>query len=417
MKSVLRLFFTLTLLILLTQYSYALDIPDTLVLKSDATLWTIKPKTADFYSDYNKTFFKNIEVKPLPDEMPLVEGYLDQGEVEGVDVMKIRQYLESKIAPAIFREREDVTIDMDEFGKVIFEGHGLYGRSLDIEKTAIMIKNALENGIDFLTLPIIREDPDVTVLSDALKQMGIIELFSAGETDFSGSPYNRINNINVGLSKFSGHIIKPNEEFVFGNVLGSVGPETGFKQELVIKGDRTVPEYGGGLCQVSTTTYRAVLAGGFPVTERKNHSYAVSYYAPHGLDATVYPPSPDLKFINDSPAHILMQAFTIGNHAYYNFYGTKDDREVYMIGPYYSGWKSAPPKKTEYSEKLAPGEVQVIGHAVPGLNASWYRQVIHNGSSEDPANFLELIFSNYQARPEFYLVGEKPLTDLSENGY
>jgi len=416
MRLFLRSVFTLTLFFIFISASHALDIPDTLVMKSDATLWTIKPRLADFYSDYNKTLFKDIEIKTLPDEVPLIENYISQGSVEGVDLMKIRQYLESKLAPEIFREREDVTIDMDEFGKVIFEGHGLYGRYLDVEKAAIMIKHALQNGIDFLTLPIIREDPNVTVLNEDLQQMGIIELFSAGETDFSGSPYNRISNINVGLSKFSGHIIKPNEEFVFGNVLGNVGAETGYLPELVIKGDRTVPEYGGGLCQVSTTTYRAVLAAGFPVTERKNHSYAVSYYAPHGLDATVYPPSPDLKFINDSPAHILMQAFTIGNKAYYNFYGTKDDRDVYMIGPYYSAWRSAPPAKTEYSSDLAPGQIKILGHAVPGLNSSWFRQVVHNGNPDDENNFLEHIFSNYQARPEFYLVGEKPLTNL-DNGY
>jgi vancomycin resistance protein YoaR len=416
MKSIFRIFFTFSLFSLFVSTGYALNIPDTLVLKSDATLWTIKPKSADFYSEYNKTFFKDIEIKTLPDEMPLIENYISKGVAEGVDIIKIRDYLESKIAPAVSRVREDVTIDMDKEGKVTFEGHGLYGRNLDIEKAAMIMKYALEQGIEYLTLPIVREDPKVTVLSDDLKQMGIIGLFSAGETDFSGSPVNRINNINVGLSKFNGHIIKPGEEFVFGNVLGEVGPETGFKQELVIKGDRTLPEYGGGLCQVSTTTYRAALAAGFPVTERKNHSYAVSYYAPHGLDATVYPPDPDFKFINDSPANILMQSFTIGNKAYYNFYGTKDVREVYMIGPYYSAWKSAPPKKTEYSEKLAPGEVKVIGHAVPGLNASWFRQVIHNGNPDAENNFLEHIFSSYEARPEFYLVGEKPLTNLG-NGY
>jgi vancomycin resistance protein YoaR len=417
MRLILRLFFILTLFLPFIPAGYALDIPDTLSMKSDSSLWTIKPETADFYSEYDKIFFDGLEIKVPGDELPLVENYVSRDSVKGVDVIKVRDYLERKIAPAISREREDVTIDMDGEGNVIFDGHGLYGRDLDMEKAAIMIRDALEQGVDYLTLPIVREDPKVTVLSDGLKQMGIQELFSGGETDFTGSPVNRINNINVGLSKFNGHIIKPGEEFVFGNVLGNVGRETGFKQELVIKGDRTLPEYGGGLCQVSTTAYRAALAAGFPVTERRNHSYAVSYYAPQGLDATVYPPDPDFKFINDSPAHILMQSFTIGNKAYYNFYGTKDVREVYMIGPYYSGWKSAPPRKTEYSEKLAPGETKIIGHAVPGLNASWFRQVIHNGNTSDPANFLEHIYSSYEARPEFYLVGDKPLVNLSENGY
>ena len=331
--------------------------------------------------------------------------------------MTIRNYFEG-IAEDIYRVKEDVTIDKDEDGNIVFAGSGLFGRQLDIEKATMMLKYALEHDVGFITLPLIREDPVVTVLDPDLQQMGIVELVSGGETDFSGSPYNRIININVGLSKFNGHIIKPGEEFVFGNVLGEVGPETGYKQELVIKGDRTVPEYGGGLCQVSTTTYRAALAAGFPVTMRKNHSYAVSYYTPHGLDATVYPPSPDLKFINDSPAHILMQSFTIGKKAYYNFYGTKDNRDVFMIGPYYSGWTSPPPTKTTYSDNLAPGEVKVLGHAVPGLSSSWYRHVLYNEENEEePKDFLELIFSKYQARPDFYVVGEEEPAEVTENGY
>lgn len=419
MKILFRLFFILTLLSIFGSSCYALNIPDTLTLKTDFKIWTIKPKSADFYSEYNKTFFKNLEIKTPENEISLLDGLISQGLKEGVDIIKIRQYLESKIVPEIFREVQDVTINMDSEGKVIFDGNGLFGRQLDTEKAAIMIKYALEHNVDYLTLPIIKEDPKVTILSEYLQQIGIQELFSSGETDFSGSTHNRINNINVGLNKFNGHIIKPDEEFVFGNVLGTVGPETGYKQELVIKGDQTIPEYGGGLCQVSTTTYRAALAAGFPVTMRKNHSYAVSYYTPHGLDATVYPPSPDLKFINDSPGHILMQAFTIGNKAYYNFYGTKDEREVYMIGPYYSGWASPPPAITKYSEKLAPGEVKILGHAVSGLSSTWYRHVLYNDKKIDGnteiRDFLETIFSKYQARPNYYVVGADQA--VSDNGY
>ncbi len=400
--------------------AHALDVPNQLTLKTDYyKMWSILPKSADFYSDYNKTLFKNIELKLLPEDQKLVEDYVNNTPVEGVDISKIRKYLEDKLAPEIFRQREDVTIDMDDKGVVTFTGNGLYGRYLDIEKSAIMLKNALENNIEFITLPIVKEDPVVTVNNQRLKDLGIKELFSAGETDFTNSPVNRINNIHVGLNKFNGYIIKPNEEFVFGNVLGPVDASTGYKQELVIKGDRTLPEYGGGLCQVSTTCYRAALAGGLPVTQRRNHSYAVSYYTPYGLDATVYPPSADLKFINNSPSSILIQTFTIGSKAYYNFYGTKDDREVYMIGPYYSAWQSPPPKKTEYSNKLAPGETQLLGHAVPGLNSSWFRDVVYNDGEGGNQDFLERIFSKYQARPDFVAIGAaQPVAEDSlENGY
>ncbi|MBN2087814.1 VanW family protein [Candidatus Peregrinibacteria bacterium] len=405
MKFLLRIVSVLIIVLFFTADGYAEGLPNSLVLKTPFRIWTINPNKMDFQSEYEKMYFGDFEVNTDEEDSLFIEGLLETKPVEGIDLKKITAYLEKVIAPELEREKSDVTIDMNEEGKVTFDGYGLYGRKLDIEKTAGMIKYALEHNIEYVHLPFIREEPIVNVLSEDLKTMGIIELFSSGETDFSGSPANRIVNINTGLSKFNGHIIKPNEEFVFGDVLGEVGPETGYKQELVIKGAETIPEYGGGLCQVSTTTFRAALDAGFPILERKNHSYAVSYYTPHGLDATVYPPSPDLKFINDSPAHILMQSFTIGSKAYYNFYGTKDNRESFLIGPYYSGWKAAPPAKTVVDSKLAPGETKVVGHKVSGLDSTWYRHVVYNDETKEEKDNIYTIYSKYQARPDYYLVG------------
>jgi vancomycin resistance protein YoaR len=392
------------------------------ILKTDFKIWTLDLNLEDFANDYEKTFFSNLEIDVPEDQTSWIEPYLERKVVRGYDLTKLIDFLETKIAPAVFREREDVKISEDKDGKIVFEGNGFYGRKLDSTRAALLLREALEKGLTYVNLPLVREDPVVTVESDKLKELGIKDLFSSGETDFSNSPVNRISNIKVGLSKFSGHIIKPGETFVFGEVLGPVEVSTGFKKELVIKGDRTEPELGGGLCQVSTTAYRAVLAAGFPVTERHNHSYAVSYYDPIGLDSTVYPPTVNLRFINDSPASILIQTLTLGNKAYYNFYGTKDDRKVYMIGPYYSARTSPPAKRVEYSTKLAPGEVKILGHPVPGLKSSWYRQVVYSDTKKEP--YFEGIHSKYQARPDFRVIGtasEAQATpadaSMMENGY
>ncbi|PIZ74006.1 hypothetical protein COY07_01245 [Candidatus Peregrinibacteria bacterium CG_4_10_14_0_2_um_filter_43_11] len=393
--------------------------PGSLLLKTDFRIWQVDLKNVDLTSTYTKARFKGIDINIPEDQLSYVTPYIDYETVEGLDIIKLQTYLENKIAPDIYREREDVTINMDEKDKVAFEGSGLYGRKLDTKKAAFMLKKAIEEKGNYLHLPLINDPPQITLKGEGLKEKGIIELVSAGETEFKGSPENRINNIKVGLSKFNGHFISPGEEFSFGNVLGVVDETTGYKKELVIKGDRTVPEYGGGLCQVSTTAYRAVLASGFPVTQRRNHSYAVSYYAPTGLDATVYPPTVDMKFVNDSPAYILMQSFTVGTKAYYNFYGTKDKRKVHLIGPYYYNQKSPPPTRTEYTTKLAPGEKQVLGHAVPGISSSWYRQVVYEDPKKEP--YFESIHSNYQARPDFIAIGaEKEVSSensMIEDGY
>lgn len=410
-------------LLIFPSFVMASEVPTSMILKTDFQIWEINPSKLDFFSDYQKTDFAGLDVSLNEEDWGLTSSLVKQQTVQGLDSVKIRNYLSSVIAPAVYREKEDVKIDMDKDGKVTFEGTGLYGRELDLESATKMLESALSQKLTYVNLPLIRLDPVVTVLNEELTKMGIKELISGGETDFSNSPHNRIININNGLSKFVGHIVKPGEEFVFGDVLGPVDGSTGYLQELVIKGDKTLPEYGGGLCQVSTTAYRAALAAGFPVTSRRNHSYAVSYYKPLGLDATVYPPSVDMKFMNDTANSFVIQSFTVGSKAYYNFYGTKTDRTVRMIGPYYSAWSSPPPQKTEISDKMAPGEVKVVGHAVPGVNVTWYRYVTYNNEKvkdettglEKNKSFLETIYSRYQARPNYYIKGAEDSVPAPES--
>jgi vancomycin resistance protein YoaR len=404
----------------------AFEMPDSLVLKTDFRIWEVNPQRIDLLSGYEKSFFNGLQINLSYDEGAVYDQYVTKRMEEGIDSMKVRRYLESRIAPDIYREKEDVAIDMSEDGVITFEGTGLYGRRLNIDAAVKMVEYALKNGVEYVNLPLIKENPTVTVLSDELRKKGIKELIGAGETDFGGSPYNRISNINVGLSKFHGHLVAPGEEFVFGETLGPVTGATGYLKELVIKGDKTIPEYGGGLCQVSTTAYRAALSAGLPITQRRNHSYAVSYYRPHGLDATVYPPTVDMRFVNDTPAHLVMQSFTIDNMAYYNFYGTRDERTVHLIGPLYHGWTSPPPKRTEYSDNLSAGEVIVAGHAVPGLSISWYRKVDYGksapenlklvqsstfSSTKHETGFLDHIYSKYQARPDYYIYSSADNSD------
>jgi vancomycin resistance protein YoaR len=128
-------------------------------------------------------------------------------------------------------------------------------------------------------------------------------------------------------------LIKPGEEFSFIKILGPVDESTGYLPELVIKVDKTIPEYGGGMCQVSTTCFRAALNSGLKITARTNHAYPVQYYAPQGTDATVYIPNPDLRFLNDTPEYILIQTHIEGTQLTFDFYGTSDGRQTKIVGP------------------------------------------------------------------------------------
>lgn len=237
--------------------------------------------------------------------------------------------------------------------KVLEFDPGQNGQSLDL----FALYQLLIQSSDIEELPVFVSFPP-TRLSQT-NNLGVNELVATGESDFSGSPKNRIHNIKVGSQKFNGIIVKPQEEFSFNKFLGPVEAENGFLPELVIKKTGLVPELGGGLCQVSSTAFRAAMNAGVPITERRNHSFAVRYYAPQGTDATIYPGATDFRFINDLGSHLLIATRIEGNKLYFDFYGTKDDRQVAFDGPY------------QYDKK-ADGSMKAV----------WTRTVAYNGEEK-----------------------------------
>ncbi len=172
-----------------------------------------------------------------------------------------------------------------------------------------------------------------TIYEETLDELGIKERIASGTSDFRGSPANRVHNINVNADRMSGTVLAPGEEFSFVSKMGPVNAATGYLPELVIKGNRTIPEYGGGICQVSSTIFRAALNSSLDITERHAHSYVVSYYGTPGLDATIYTPKPDLRFKNTTDHHILLQHRIEGTVLTYEIYGTKPSIETKVIGP------------------------------------------------------------------------------------
>jgi vancomycin resistance protein YoaR len=210
------------------------------------------------------------------------------------------------------------------------------GITLDTEKTTTSITKLLENDITKFpkTLELSYTKVPAIVTSQNAEKLGIHELISQGVSNFTGSTKTRIHNIKTALERFNGLVIAPNEEFSFTSVLGPVDGEHGYKEELVIKDNETKPEYGGGICQVSTTVFRGAIFAGLKITQRHNHSYPVHYYIPTGFDATVYVPSPDLKFINNTPGYVLLNTQIDGTKLIFKYYGTNDGRTVEMKGPY-----------------------------------------------------------------------------------
>ena len=236
-----------------------------------------------------------------------------------------------EISPSINQKPENAVLTMKN-GKVTEFGLSKNGVELDIERNITEIKNEMfdgTNSIIALRSNVIQPE----IRTDTIENLGLVSLLAVGESDFKGSPASRVFNLTLAAKKLNGLIIKPGEEFSFVNAIGEISQKTGYQSGLVIKGNKTVPEYGGGVCQVSTTMFRAAIYAGLKITERYPHSLPVVYYNPQGFDATIYGPHPDLRFINDTPSNILVQTKVKGTKLYFEFYGTPDGRETKVIGP------------------------------------------------------------------------------------
>lgn len=210
----------------------------------------------------------------------------------------------------------------------------------------------------------------VTRVSD-VNDLGIREIIGVGRSNFKGSPANRRHNIKVGAAAVNGSLIAPGQEFSLLKTLGDISSTTGYLPELVIKGDRTIPEYGGGLCQIGTTTFRGALDSGLDITARTNHSYRVTYYEPAGTDATIYDPSPDFRFLNDTGNYILIQTRIEGDEAIFEFWGTKDGRTVERTKPRIYNIVSPPETKYVETTDLKPGEEKCTERAHAGADAEF----------------------------------------------
>ncbi len=257
-------------------------------------------------------------------------------------------------------------------------------------------------------IPVIKVSPDITL--EKLNNRGIKELVGRGTSLFHGSIENRIFNLSLASSRLNGILIKPGETFSFADAVGDVSSLTGYKQAYVIENGRTVLGDGGGVCQVSTTLFRAALAAGLPIVERNPHAYRVHYYEEDsgpGIDAAVYVPSVDLKFKNDTGNWLLIQTKFNRSEERLTFelYGTNDGREVTMSNPVIHSQSPAPEPLYQDDPTLPQGVVKQIDWSATGAKVSFTRDVKRNGEILQHDVFT----SNYRPWQAVYLRGTKPV--------
>lgn len=330
-----------------------------------------------------------------------------------LDQARLTEYV-SQWASQVNVEPRDARLQFNPgTGTVNILQTSMAGRALDIAATVQAIEEALSTSasapIIQANLAVNRVEPAVDM--NKIPELGIRELVASGTTYFAGSSAARVRNIEVAAAQFEGVVIPPGELFSFNALIEDVSAANGFEDSLIIWGDQTAVGVGGGVCQVSTTVFRAAYEAGLPIVERYNHGYVVDWYGEPGMDATIYTPTVDFKFRNDTSAHLLIDPYvdSINGTITFSFYGTRPNRQVIINDPIVSEVVAPEPPIYRVDEELALGEQEQVEWEKEGKTVEVSRTIIENGVSR-----TDTITSKYQPWQAVYLVGPGTLAEEPE---
>ena len=285
----------------------------------------------------------------------------------------------------------------DETGQLELLKSAVVGRELNIPNSITKINQEVAQGNHSIELAFDIQQPQVLDTATGA-DLGITELVQATTTYFYGSDAARKTNIRTSAEQYHGLLVAPGETFSMVDHIGDISLDNGYAEAWIIYGDQTIKGVGGGVCQVSTTLFRNAFFAGFPIVERHYHSYRVYYYEQNmwggtdeslaGLDATVYAPLVDLKFMNDTPYWLLMETYVYDNEIQWKFYSTSMNRVVDWNTTGLTNIKEAPEPKYVENDELPKGQIKQIDFEADGADITVYRTVYQDGQVYIQDNFV-----------------------------
>jgi vancomycin resistance protein YoaR len=330
---------------------------------------------------------------------------------------KLRKYL-ADLSPSLARSSENARFIFNDDTRQLEPIHAaVIGRALDVDRSIDSIQEKLYAGEHNIPLEINYTTPTAHDQATG-EELGIRELVHAETSYYYGSSASRVQNIQASASKFHGVLIAPGESFSMASALGDITLDNGYAEALIIVGGQTVKGVGGGVCQVSTTLFRAAFFAGFPIVERHAHAYRVYYYEKvagnridtklAGLDATVFVPLVDFKFRNDTEYWLLMETYVnpSASTITWKFYSTKDNRRVEWktTGP--TNVVKAPEPLYRENPDMPSGSIKQVDWAADGADVRVTRTVYRS----DNVHLQDTIYTHYQPWQDVYEYG--PGTEL-----
>lgn len=326
----------------------------------------------------------------------------------GLDQEKLATWLNDRLAAEI--EKDPVNAEVGWNGeRVVSIESSVDGVQLDAPKLAELVEAQFFGAGGTIVAPLKYTKPEID--SGNLGALKITRLLGSGQSNYSGSNDGRSTNVANGASRMNGTLVPPWSDFSFNNAVGVINEENGFVEAQVIDGEAIGKDIGGGICQVSTTVFRAAYLAGLPITEWWPHRFRIGFYeyddwAP-GLDASILQPTEDpstwadFRFENPSDSWMLVESWTDGVNVVVNIYGADLGYDVESTGPVWGNKLQMLGAKEVVDEELDPGTVSLTQVAGIGEELSHNRVVRdRNGELLWERNF----YTKYYPRGDIWSV-------------
>jgi vancomycin resistance protein YoaR len=262
------------------------------------------------------------------------------------------------------------------------------------------------------TAPLVVQTVPAAARADNLSELGIEEHLAYGASAFTGSSQTRATNVVVSANNISYKLVAPGDTFSFNDLLGPISLDMGYVEGTIIQGDWAASDIGGGVCQVSTTVFRAAAKAGFQFEEWHPHSWRLGFYeidgSPPGFDAAIYQPNydgeweKDLRFQNTLDSWLLLMLVVDGDTVQAHFYGRDPGWTVEFGEARVSEPKPIPDPVERSNSALAPGERRLVQRAQAGYLVRIRRTITaSDGTVLADGDFV----SDYRSQPEAWEVG------------
>ena len=344
----------------------------------------------------------------------LIKRYKDTKDLEnGTKVVEMSLTVDhTAVADLLDTQAANLNQDAVDYGLVresseftITEGR--QGIAVNVDESVSAVEEFFNGSWD-------GSDAAVSLVADIVEPKGSMEelskvtdLLGSYHTNFSGSTENRCENVRLATSKINGTVLYPGEEFSVHDAISPIDAEGGYQLAGAYENGQTVESYGGGVCQVSTTLYNAVIRAELEITMRFNHSMLVHYVEP-SMDAAIAGNYKDLKFKNNLDAPVYIEGYCSGGIIYFNVYGKEtrpSNREISFESETVS--KTDPKVQFTMDASLTAGSVSVTQSGQSGCIAQLWKIVKVDGKQQSRDLFNK---SNYQATPKLITIGTKDAT-------